>query len=111
MEIDVRNDGSALIVSVTGRIDTLSSSEFQNRLEELLQQVPQELVLDFARLEYVSSSGLRSIVVIAKKIWNQGGKLGCCALQPVVRDVFEVSGLGAKIDLFDSVSQAMMRIK
>jgi anti-sigma B factor antagonist len=111
VEIDVRSDGSALVVSVTGRIDTLSSSEFQKRMEELLEQAPQQLVLDLCRLEYVSSAGLRSIIVITKKIVSQGGKLACCALQPVVRDVFEVSGINTKIPVFDSVNEATVEMK
>jgi stage II sporulation protein AA (anti-sigma F factor antagonist) len=80
-------------------------------MEELLQDLPPELVMDFGRLEYLSSLGLRSIVVIAKKVANQGGKLACCSLQPLVRDVFDVSGFSTKINLFDSVNEATQRMK
>lgn len=107
MEISVRNDQDTVIVSVAGRMDTLSSPEFQTRMEELLQQGLQRIVLDFGRLEYVSSAGLRSILVTAKKAKNQGGTAICCALQPMVRKVFDVSGFTALVPVFDSVDEAL----
>jgi anti-anti-sigma factor len=107
VEISVSKDQDAVIVSVEGRMDTLSSPGFQKQMEELLVQEPQRLVLDFARLEYVSSAGLRSILIIAKKVQNQGGKVICCALQPMVQKVFDVSGFTRVIPIFDSVNEAI----
>jgi anti-anti-sigma factor len=107
MDIEVRKDGQAAVVSVSGRIDTISASDFQRRIEEVLAQGEKKIVVDLEKLEYVSSAGLRSILIGAQKAKAAGGNLSCCALQGMVKKVFEISGFGAILRIFDSVEAAL----
>ncbi len=107
MQISVRKADDTLIVAVDGRLDTLTAPEFQKKLEELLDQGERKVLLDLKDLQYVSSAGLRSILVGAKKAKMLGGGLSCCHLQPLVRKIFEVSEFTRLIPVFDSLEQAL----
>ncbi len=107
MQINVRKDQDLLIVSVDGRMDTVSAPGFQQKMEELLNQGEKRIIMDFGSLEYVSSAGLRSILFAAKKAKAAGGAVACCALQTMVKKVFDVSGFTTMIPVFDSVEEAL----
>jgi anti-sigma B factor antagonist len=107
VHISIRKDGGILIVSVDGRIDTLSASEFQSRMEELMNRDEKSVVLDLEKLQYVSSAGLRAILVAAKKAGSLGKGLSCCSLQEMVGKVFDVSGFTGMIPVFDSLEEAL----
>jgi anti-anti-sigma factor len=107
VQIDVKKDQKVLIVSVQGRMDTVSAPEFQKRMEDLLDQGETGIVMDFGNLEYVSSAGLRSILVAAKKAKSLGGGVSCCSLQDMVRKVFDVSGFTGLLPVFDSMEEAL----
>ncbi len=107
MQIKVRKADNVLIVSIDGRLDTVSAPEFQRKIEELLDQGEKDVLLDLGDLQYVSSAGLRSILVGAKKAKMLGGGLSCCGLQPLVRKIFEVSEFSRLVPVFDSLEEAL----
>ncbi|MGB6063324.1 MAG: STAS domain-containing protein [Desulfomonilaceae bacterium] len=109
MQINVRMDQNLLIVSVEGRMDTVSAPEFQQRMEELLDREGKGILMDFEKLEYVSSAGLRSILIAAKKAKSLGGQVSCCSLQDMVRKVFDVSGFTGMLPVYDSLEDALNR--
>lgn len=107
MQIQAKKDQKVLIVAVEGRMDTVSAPEFQKKMEDLLDQGETGIVMDFGKLEYVSSAGLRSILVAAKKAKSLGGQVSCCSLQEMVRKVFDISGFTAMLPVFDSLEDAL----
>lgn len=109
MEISFSKRHDALIVSVAGRMDGVSAPEFDSKMEELFNQGEKGIVLNFERLEYMSSAGLRSILLIAKKAKAAGGKVSCCALQHMVKKVFDLAGFAGMIPVFDSLEDALNR--
>jgi len=90
-------------------MDTVSAPEFDTRIEELLNEGEKGFVLDLAKLEYVSSAGLRSILVAAKKAKAAGGNVCCCDLQSMVKKVFDLADFASIIPVFDSVEDALNR--
>jgi anti-sigma B factor antagonist len=107
VNLDIRKDKDKVIVSVSGRVDTLNAQDFQTRMEEVLDQGDAGIILDCSGLDYISSAGLRSILFAAKKARSLGGSLACCALHGMVKKVFDVSGLDTLIPVFDSVDEAL----
>jgi anti-anti-sigma factor len=65
------------------------------------------VVLDLSRLEYVSSAGLRVLMIAAKDVRARKGKLVAVSLQPVVREIFEISRFTLVFDVFESVQDAL----
>lgn len=109
MQIGISKHDDTLVVSVEGRMDTVSAPEFDTRIEELLNQGEKGFVLDFGKLEYVSSAGLRSVLVAAKKAKAAGGNVCCCDLQSMVKKVFDLADFASIIPVFDSVEDALGR--
>ena len=107
MDITSKNEDKALIVSVSGRMDAVTASDFENALTEFLDQGNSALVIDFSDLDYISSAGLRSILASAKKMKGLSGTLSLACLKEVVKEVFDISGFSAIIPIYDSVETAL----
>ena len=90
MQINYTKEASKLTVVPEGRIDTLSAPELEKKLVEILGGVT-ELVLDMAKVEYVSSAGLRVILKIQKIMLRQG-KMKLISVNESVMEVFEITG-------------------
>lgn len=90
MDIKTNLNGTKLEVVLEGRLDTTSSPKLEAALKDSLSGVT-ELVFDFAKLDYLSSSGLR-ILLAAQKIMNQQGSMVVKHVNEVILEVFEVTG-------------------
>ena len=90
MQVNYTKETSKLTVVPEGRIDTLSAPELEKKLGEILGGVT-ELVLDMAKVEYVSSAGLRVILKIQKIMLRQG-KMKLISVNESVMEVFEITG-------------------
>ena len=87
----VRNlDGDKLTVALEGRLDTTTAPEFEAALKEDLPNA-QSVVLDFEKLEYISSAGLRVLLTAQKEMGKKGGMVikNVC---PEILEVFEITG-------------------
>lgn len=107
VKLEAMEKGNVEVIAVHGRIDTLTAPEFEQFMRDRLEQGQYRLVLDLVDLEYISSAGLRSLLVTAKKAKAQGGFLVCCGLQEMVNRVFEVSGFSQVIPVYASVEEAV----
>ena len=110
MQVTAVRYADVLVVAVKGRIDYMNAEEFKAALLPLLPNCAEgrdQVVLDLARLEYVSSAGLRVLMIAAKDVRARKGRLVAVALQPVVREIFEISRFTLVFDLFDSVPDAL----
>lgn len=83
-------EGTALTLQLSGRLDTVSAPQLEQYLDAHLAGV-QDLTLDFAQLDYLSSAGLR-VLLKAQKQMNRQGQLVLCHVQPVVQEVLEITG-------------------
>ena len=90
MTINKEVNGSKLNIALVGRLDTTTSPELEKELKTSLDGI-QELVLDFAQLEYISSAGLR-VLLATQKIMNKQGSMTVCNVNETVMEVFEVTG-------------------
>ena len=94
MQLGQARYADVLVVSVAGRVDHANAEQFKARLWPLLASCRpggDQLVLDLAGLEYISSAGLRVLMLAAREVKAQDGTLVVCGLQPVVREIFEIS--------------------
>ena len=92
MQIQNGRCGASLVVQVSGRLDAVSTPAFEAHCQQAVQQGERALILDFGPLEYLSSAGLRSILVVAKAVGAAGGEFALANAQGIVREVFEISG-------------------
>lgn len=92
MELSTSHDGKSLIIAIQGRLDVMNAPRFEAMLMEELQRGETDFILDLTKLDYISSAGLRTLLVMAKRIQAQQGRLLLCGLGGGVQEVFEVSG-------------------
>ena len=90
MTIEKNLNGKALEISLEGRLDTMTAPDLE---AELSQSIPdaETLTLDFSKLEYISSAGLR-VLLSAHKAMSAKGGMKVTNVNEVVREVFDVTG-------------------
>lgn len=91
MQIDVKQDGSKLTISLGGRLDTTTSPELETKLSEVLND-QKELVFEMGDLAYISSAGLRCLLSAQKKMNAAGGKMVIRGASEEIMEIFEVTG-------------------
>ena len=96
MEAIITKEEGKALVAIDGRLDTVTSAELKNQLEEAGLE-GMDLELDFSRVEYISSAGLRLLVALQKQAMAGGTKLTVKNINRVVQEVFKVSGLNKAI--------------
>ena len=110
MDIRERRDGNILILSPAGRIDNDSSPAFQAKL--LAALTPGAVVLvDLSSIEYVSSAGLRALMMGSKQSKAANGRLAVAALGPVVKEIFEISRFSLVVQVFDTPADALAALR
>ncbi|MBQ8128784.1 MAG: STAS domain-containing protein [Clostridia bacterium] len=90
MNINSRMDAGTLCVSVEGRLDTMTAPELEAALGRDMPAAEQ-LVLDFSKLDYISSAGLR-VLLAAHKTMSRKGGMKVIHVNEIVKEVFDVTG-------------------
>jgi len=92
MDIAETRHGLVFVVAPAGRIDSTTSEALEQALTRAVDAGQRRLVVDFGGVSYISSAGLRVLLVTAKRLKTQPGTLVLCALTDAVRQVFELAG-------------------
>lgn len=93
IEIRSAGRGKTMVVTLGGRLDGLSAPDLTRELEALILAGHRRLLLDLAGVPYISSAGLRVLLVILKKIRPAGGELVLAGARPLVEETLKSSGL------------------
>ena len=107
MDIAQCNEGRVTIVAPRHKLDTGSAPAAGQAFSELLEQGARRIVVDLTDVEYVSSAGLRVLLVTAKQLRGMGGELRVCSLNDAVHEVFEISGFDRLLQVFASPADAI----
>lgn len=90
MEIKKQQNGTALMMAVIGRLDTTTAPQLEEAVNASVEGIT-ELVFDFEKVEYISSAGLR-VILMTQKIMNKQGSLKIVHVSDEVMEVFEITG-------------------
>ena len=90
MEIFKKQDGSNLTISLEGRLDTTTAPQLESELKQSLDGV-QALEFDLAKLDYISSAGLR-VLLSAQKTMNKQGEMKVTGANDELKEIFDVTG-------------------
>ncbi len=107
MEIREKVCGAVTVLCPSGRIDAAHSEAFQTRLAAATGRTGAQVVVDMSGVAYISSVGLRALMVAAKQTKANGGKLAVAALQPVVQEIFEISRFNFVVKSFATPREAI----
>ncbi|EHQ35534.1 STAS domain-containing protein [Methanoplanus limicola] len=107
MEINRKKSEPAEIIMVKGRIDAQNSSILDEYLKEAIESGSEKIIINMNEVDYISSSGLRVMLLASKKVKLSGGDIKLSGLKPFVMDVFVVSGFNNIFDFYDSDNEAL----
>lgn len=110
MEIRQSEVQSTVILSLVGRLDGLTSPDFDMQIKQLIAQNKHVLILDFAQLDYISSAGLRVLLMLQKQLKILGGKSMLVNLKPDITHLFNISGFSGIFNFSSSIEDALASI-
>ena len=90
LTIEKIQEGSKTIFALEGKLDTITAPDMEEQVKECLDDV-QELILDFTKLKYISSAGLRVLLATQQDL-PDGGTMTITGVDPVIMDILEVTG-------------------
>jgi len=90
MEIKMDKNGTALTVTLTGRLDTMTSPQLEEEIQKNIDGVT-DLTFDFKDLEYISSAGLRVLLSTQKHMMKQG-EMKIIHVSDTIMEIFNVTG-------------------
>ncbi|MGJ0508353.1 MAG: STAS domain-containing protein [Methylocystis sp.] len=106
MDLTHEVSNGLLVIRPGSRIDSGTAGAFETRCTALISEGPAKVIVDFSNVDYISSAGLRALLIAAKKAKSLGGALTLCGLSGSVREVMAVSGFDTILGAHASVPDA-----
>ena len=107
MNIAEEKQSGVVVLKPQGRIDAVESPELEELVQGVIDRGDARLVMDLSAVPYISSRGLRVVLLGAKQAVAAGGTLAVCSPQVFVRKVFQSIGFQEIIDVFNTVGEAV----
>ena len=107
MKMDQRQVGGVTVVDLSGRLDSSTSGEAMDQLSALVNGGATRLVLNLRDLSYISSAGLRSIIVAAKLSKSLNGDMRLCEPNGLVTKILEASGFANLVKIDSNEGQSI----
>ncbi len=107
MEVNYSQENDILCCDVAGRLESSTASSFEQDVNEKAASNTGPLLIDMSNLAYISSAGLRAILLLTKAAQSKGVKLVLCSLPPQIEEVFKISGFDRIITIHPSRKDAI----
>jgi anti-anti-sigma factor len=98
------------IAEIAGKMDSSTAPDIQNQIMEVVEPGC-KLVLEMSKCTFVSSAGLRVLLIVFKKLKTCDGKGVVCGLSDEIKDVMEMTGFDDMFDDFSTLDQAIKALK
>lgn len=95
MQIDTSVQEGTVTMALSGRLDTITQGLLAEEMETVLQGEKTNLVFDMTSLDYISSAGLRVLLIAQKKINAQGTSMKIVGAKPQIKEIFDVTGFSS----------------
>ncbi len=110
MNIGEEQRGDVILLAPEGRLDSNTAPAFEARLMERIKNGGTRLVIDFSQLDYVSSAGLRVLLMAAKRLKAAKGSLALCSMKEYIHKVFKISGFLPIFTVVDDIDAAIAAV-
>lgn len=110
MDFECTKVGEAMVLAPKGSINTESSPKLEKKLVELQAASERRLVVDFRHIDYISSAGLRVLLMTARRVKMAGGALALCSMNAGVTKVFALCGFERDFTIVATCDEAIARV-
>ena len=111
MQISEQRNGKVVVLGPVGRIDNDTSPDFQAKLLNSVGSEGARVLVNLSGVDYISSAGLRALMMAAKQSKATEGKLAVTALGPVVQEIFTISRFALVVQVFDTPGEAIEALR
>ena len=99
MQIKTEINNSKLFISLSGRLDTITSPQLEEEINNISLDEIEIIILDVKELEYISSAGLRLVLKLHKKMTAKGGQLKLINVNDMIMEIFAMTGMSDFLDI------------
>lgn len=110
MELITEKQGAVVVFKLKGRLDALAAPDFEQKCMKWLEAGESCFAVDLGELDYISSAGIRSILVVAKKLGAQDGRLALSRVSGMVEKVFTMTGIHSLFPVYASLDEALTQL-
>jgi len=107
MEISEDKSGDIFILRLKGRLDSITSNKLEERFLALLDKGEKKVIVDLSQLDYISSAGLRVLLMVSKRLQGAHGRIVLSSMQARVKEVFDIAGFSSIFTIFHSHEEAI----
>ena len=107
LNFKTEREDDVLSAQVGGRIDGSNAARFEEMLRTAIEESDRAVIMDFEQLLYISSAGLRAVLITAKSLWKQGTSFALYSLSDQLKAVFKSSGFDRMVRIHGSRREAL----
>ena len=107
MNINLEEKNGISIIKLIGRMDAVTVKSFEEACGNLINEGISKIIVDLSDLEYISSAGLRGILIVEKSSRAKKSIVAFCSMQSMVSEVFKISGFISILKVFASQEEAL----
>lgn len=107
MQITTEKVDTTFVVIPAGRLDSNNASVFEKTLADFVRNGETRVVIDLSQIEYISSAGLRVVLMLVKQLKSANGSLVLCGMKPSIREVFDISGFSKILQIRGTRAEAL----
>ncbi len=112
MNIVSETRDGVLFIRPEGRIDTRTAGDFEKTVLSAMDAAtqPAKMLMDFGALDYINSTGMRVLLILAKRLSATSGKLVLCGMKEHILEVFSISGFNQILTITDTEQEALSQL-
>ncbi len=107
MDVTTERRDGVLSARVSGRIDGSNAYEFEETIRGAIEESDRAVIMDFEKLFYISSAGLRAVLMTAKELQKRDAPFALCSLSDQIREIFAISGFDKIITIYPTRVEAL----
>lgn len=102
MNFSQDEQAGTVLIRCEGRLDATSSPQLETFMNSLVDKKKNRIVIDFSRIDYLSSAGMRLLLSMTKRLKSADGKLALCAVHDDVMEIIRMAGFEQILNIYDS---------
>lgn len=107
MQITTEKVDTTLVVIPAGRLDSNNATGFEKTVTDYVRNGERRVVIDLSQIDYISSAGLRVVLMLVKQLKSGSGSLVLCGMKPSIREVFDISGFSKILQIRGTRAEAL----
>ena len=107
MSLNIEDKGNVKIVKLSGKLDVNLSMSIESELEQLVDSGSNNIILELSGVEYLSSSGIRVLISIMRKIKDNNGRLVLSSITDLIKKILKTVELEDLFEVYENVDEAL----